>query len=95
MDRTKSIHLGFHVDNSLSDAYDNYLASIDVRANNLLGVNDEWQVSANYPLFRLIDAMQDDLGVKLDRDRQLNYHTSLTPALWLIQSQSITQPLSV
>lgn len=78
MDRTKSIHLGFHVDNSLSDAYDNYLASIDVRANNLLGVNDEWQVSANYPLFRLIDAMQDDLGVKLDRDRQLNYHTSLT-----------------
>lgn len=78
MDRTKSIHLGFHIDNSLSDAYDNYLASIDVRANNLLGVNDEWQVSASYPLFRLIDAMQDDLGVNPDRDRQLNHHTSLT-----------------
>lgn len=78
MDRSQSAVFGINIDNSLSKDYGNYLISANVRANNLMHLNDEWNLSANYPLARLIDAAQNDLGVQVGKDRQVNYHASLT-----------------
>lgn len=78
MDRSQSAVFGINIDDSLSKDHGNYLISANIRANNLMHLNDEWSLSANYPLARLIDATQNDLGIQLGKDRQVNYHASLT-----------------
>ncbi|WII94524.1 ShlB/FhaC/HecB family hemolysin secretion/activation protein [Moraxella haemolytica] len=76
MNRSQSAVFGINIDNSLSKDYGKYMIAANVRANNLFHMNDEWNFSANYPLIRLIDLTQNNLGVQVNKDRQINYHVS-------------------
>ncbi|MFL1732881.1 ShlB/FhaC/HecB family hemolysin secretion/activation protein [Moraxella oculi] len=78
MNRHQSAVFGVNIDNSLSKSYGKYLTTASIRANNLLRINDEWQISVNYPLVRLADMIQNNLGTQINKDRQTNYHASLS-----------------
>ncbi|MDO4250666.1 MAG: ShlB/FhaC/HecB family hemolysin secretion/activation protein [Moraxella sp.] len=78
INKTQNISMDVGIDDSLSKAQGGYLASFSLKTNNLMHLNDEWFLSANYPLQRLVDAAQGDLDVALGKDRQLNYQTGLS-----------------
>lgn len=78
INKSQNASVDIALDNSLSSAYRHYLARLSITANNLMHLNDEWSLSANYPLARLIDVLQNDLKPHLGKDRQLNYQAGLS-----------------